>query len=85
MTKMQDKAALIAPIERGVLPLLRSKTTSFGKKISLSASIRALKEGESFQIDDFKWRRRVTATAHYLEIPVRTEKLDGGKLRVERV
>lgn len=82
---MQDKAAHIAPIESGIRVPIRSETTSFGKKISLSATIRALKQGQSFQIDQCEWRRRVTATAHFLKLKVKTQRLDDGKLRVIRL
>lgn len=75
----------VAPIERNVdLPML-SKTTSFGKIISLVTTLRKLKVGEGFRIDDHGWRGRVTATTSYLGIKCRTTKMNDGKLYVERI
>jgi hypothetical protein len=59
---MKPQASYIAPIETGIRVPIRSETTSFGEKISLSA-----------------------ATAHFLKIKVKTQRLDDGKLRVIRL
>lgn len=87
MTKVQYKTTQMLPsaiMERGLLVPFRSTTTQFGKRISLAQSIRDLKKvGGGFKIDSHLWRRRVTATAHYLGIKVKTTKLDAEGLYVE--
>lgn len=75
----------IAPIETGVSIPPRGITTSFGERISMFNTLRALKVGQSFVIDKHEWRSRVTASANNLNIPVQTHRLADGKLRVMRV
>lgn len=75
----------IAAIESGVEMRPCSTTTSFGKAISLTATIRALEPGQSFRLDDPQWRRRVTATASFVGVSVRTTKDDNGMLLVTRL
>jgi hypothetical protein len=74
-----------AVIERGIKVKIRSETKSLGEPISLSATIRKLKPTESFRIDDYKWRRRVTSTSSFLGIKVSTHKMEDGTLLVTRV
>jgi len=74
-----------ATIETGVKVVpIASKTTSYGKRICLAESIRQLAPGQSIRIDDFNWRRRVTATASYLKVRVETQKTEDGKLLITR-
>lgn len=75
-----------ATIERGIDFPPPEQTTSFGNAISLSETMKKLEVGDGgFRIDSAGWRGRVTATASYLGIRVRTTKLPDGKLWVTRV
>lgn len=64
---------------------IQSKTTSFGRTISLVATMRKLKPGDGFRIDSHLWRGRVTACTSYLGIKCRTTKMEDGKLFIERL
>ena len=75
-----------ATIEKGISIATPEQTTSFGNAISLSETMKKLEVGDGgFRIDESKWRGRVTATASYLGIRVRTTKLPDGRLWVTRV
>lgn len=83
--KTKQRRRPTATIESGVELRPCSTTLSFGKPISLSASIRKLQPGQSFRIDNYEWRRRATATASFVGIPIRTTRDNEGRLIITRL
>lgn len=78
---MDRKAAII---ETGVrVPY--DGPRSYGVPISLSKTMREMKPGQSFRLDDPIHRRNVTATSHHTGIKVRTRKMENGTLLVTRI
>lgn len=75
----------IATAESNVPVRPWTTTTSFGKPICMADSIRNLKPGQSFRIDDHTWRRRITSIASYLKIKVSTRRLEDDRLLVTRL
>jgi len=84
-SKTRQRKRPTAAVESGVCVPPFSTTLSYGKPISVAGSIRALEPGQSFRVDDHKWRRRITATASQINIPVKTNRLPDGKLLVTRL
>lgn len=72
-------------MQRGVSVPSRSTTTSLGQPICIAESIRVLQRNPdaSFILDDHEHRRRVTATASYMKVKVKTTKTAEGGLLVE--
>jgi hypothetical protein len=85
--KMGNKAIQrpVAVAETDVEQRPWTTTTSLGRPISIAESIRNLKPGQSFRIDDHNWRRRITATASYLGIKVSTSRLQDDRLLITRL
>lgn len=86
---MASKPLPPAIIEKGVVcpKEPRTYTTQFGKPISLIETLRSLKVGGSFKIDEssHKWRSRVNAARSYVNlnrkepIRIKTEKIGKGE------
>lgn len=92
MARLQKMAKVqidrpIAVIETGIVLKARpyATVTSMGETISLTDTMKALKVGQSFRLDQAIWRRRATATASHVGIKVSTTKMKDGKLLVTRV
>lgn len=77
----------IAVIETGLVPKPRryATVTSMGETINLTETMRKMKVGQSFRLDEAIWRRRATATASHVGIKVSTTKMADGKILVTRV
>lgn len=74
----------IATIENGFIPPYRSTTTSYGKVISMAATLRSLDLNKSFVIDQHRVKFAHN-TAKRLGIRIRTYKTVEGKLRITRI
>lgn len=73
-----------APIESGLIPRkLRASITSFGQPISPTATLRKMKVGDSFLVDDKKGRNSVSCAAYRLDIKITTEQ-EGKRYRIYR-
>lgn len=57
---------------------------SFGKRISPTATLRALGIGQSFVIDNQELRSSITGISSKLGIKVSTSNMEGGRLFVKR-
>ena len=74
-----------AVIESGVILKTGPVTTSFGKRICLTATLRLLDVGQSFVIDTASHRSSVYTLASRAGIRICTEKTKDGHLRIQRV
>lgn len=73
-----------APIETNLTPRrLRATITSFGSMVSPTATLRKMKIGDSFLVDDKRGRNSVACAAYRLDIKITTER-EGNKFRIYR-
>lgn len=73
-----------AALESNLKPRkLRATITSFGQPISPTATLRKMKVGDSFLVDDKKGRNSVCCAAYRLDIKITTER-EGARYRVFR-
>lgn len=79
MPKMPKAAA-----ENDVPARCAASITSFGQPVSPTESLRALKPGQSFLVDDKRARMSVTSAAYRLDIKIQTAK-EGKKFRIWRL
>lgn len=73
-----------AAAESNVPPRTVASITSFGVAISPTESLRALKVGQSFLVDDKRSRSSVVSAAYRLDMKIQTAK-DGDKFRIWRL
>lgn len=73
-----------AAAENDIPEKLHASITSFGQVISPTETLRSLKPGQSFVVDNKRGRTCVANTAYRLDIKVRTAK-EGTRFRIWRL
>lgn len=74
-----------AALESNLTPRrLRATITSFGNIISPTATLRKMKVGDSFLVDDKKGRNAVSCAAYRLDLKITTER-EGTRYRIFRM
>lgn len=73
-----------AAAESNIDPKCRAAITSFGAVISPTESLRGLKVGQSFVVDDKRGRNSVVSAAYRLDMKIQTAK-EGKHFRIWRL